>query len=258
MADMADIHQEEDCWAALTRVIQDKIIPVTYMNSAANLKAFVGERDGAVCTSSNARTVLDWAFKQGQKVLFFPDQHLGRNTALRMGIPAEEMVVWDPWALSGGVTPDQLRAAKVILWKGHCSVHGRFTVEQVEKARAENPGIQVVVHPECTREVVDAADAFGSTEKIIQIVEAAPSGTQFAIGTEINLVNRLAREHPDKPIFCLDPVVCPCSTMYRIHPAYISWVLDNLLDGRVKNEIIVPDNIKRGARLALDRMLALA
>ncbi|MGV3720019.1 MAG: quinolinate synthase NadA, partial [Actinomycetota bacterium] len=208
MADMADIHQVEDCWAALTRVIQDKIIPVTYMNSAANLKAFVGERDGAVCTSSNARTVLDWAFKQGQKVLFFPDQHLGRNTALRMGIPAEEMVVWDPWALSGGVTPDQLRAAKVILWKGHCSVHGRFTVEQVEKARAENPGIQVVVHPECTREVVDAADAFGSTEKIIQIVEAAPSGTQFAIGTEINLVNRLAHEHPDKPIFCLDPVVC--------------------------------------------------
>jgi quinolinate synthase len=258
MADMADIHQVEDCWAALTRVIQDKIIPVTYMNSAANLKAFVGERDGAVCTSSNARTVLDWAFKQGQKVLFFPDQHLGRNTALRMGILPEEMVVWDPWALSGGVTPDQFRAAKVILWKGHCSVHGRFTVEQVEKARAENPGIQVVVHPECTREVVDAADAFGSTEKIIQIVEAAPSGTQFAIGTEINLVNRLAREHPDKPIFCLDPVVCPCSTMYRIHPAYISWVLDNLLDGRVKNEIIVPDNIKRGARLALDRMLALA
>jgi len=258
MADMADIHQVEDCWAALTRVVSEKIIPVTYMNSAANLKAFVGEQDGAVCTSSNARTVLDWALKQGQKVLFFPDQHLGRNTALRMGIPPEEMVVWDPWALSGGVTPEQLRAARVILWKGHCSVHGRFTVEQVEKARAENPGIRVVVHPECTREVVDASDAFGSTEKIIQIVEAAPSGTQFAIGTEINLVNRLAHQHPDKPIFCLDPVVCPCSTMYRIHPAYISWVLDNLLDGRVKNEIIVPDNIKRGARLALDRMLALA
>lgn len=258
MADMADIHQVEDCWAALTGVIRDKIIPVTYMNSAANLKAFVGEHDGAVCTSSNARTVLEWAFQQGQKVLFFPDQHLGRNTALRMGVALDEMVVWDPWALNGGTTPEQLQRAKVILWKGHCSVHGRFTVEQIQKARAEYPGIRVVVHPECPQDVVDAADEFGSTEKIIQIVEAAPSGTRFAIGTEINLVNRLAREHPDKPIFCLDPVVCPCSTMYRIHPAYLRWVLDNLLDGRVKNEIIVPEQIKHWAHVALDRMLALA
>lgn len=258
MADMADIHQVEDCWAALTAVIDEKIIPVTYMNSAANLKAFVGERDGAVCTSSNARTVLEWAFQQGQKVLFFPDQHLGRNTALRMGIPLEEMVVWDPWELNGGATAEQLRKAKVLLWKGHCSVHGRFTVEQIEHARQQHPGVRIVVHPECTKEVVDAADDFGSTERIAKIVREAPAGTIFGIATEINMVNRLAREHPDKTIFCLDPVVCPCSTMYRIHPSYLLWVLDNLLDGRIKNEIIVPEDIKRWAKVALDRMLALA
>jgi quinolinate synthase len=258
MADMADIHQVEDCWAYLTRVTDDKIIPVTYMNSAANLKAFVGERDGAVCTSSNAKTVLNWAFERGRKVLFFPDQHLGRNTALRMGIPEEEMVVWDPFALGGGATPEQFRRARVLLWKGHCSVHGRFTVEQIAKARADFPSIRVVVHPECVREVVDAADDFGSTERIIKIVEEAPPGTQFAIGTEINLVNRLARQHPDKTIFCLDPVVCPCSTMYRIHPSYLRWVLDNLLDGRVVNQIVVPEDIKHWAKVALDRMLSLA
>ncbi len=258
MADMADIYQVEDAWAALTRVISDKIIPITYMNSAANLKAFVGERDGAVCTSSNARTVLTWAFERGRKVLFFPDQHLGRNTALRMGVPPEEMVVWDPWALNGGTTEEALRNAKVILWKGHCSVHARFTVDQIREARERYPDIRVIVHPECEREVVDAADDFGSTEKIVKVVNEAPAGTKFAIGTEINLVNRLAREHPDKLIYCLDPVVCPCSTMYRIHPAYLRWVLDNLLDGRVVNEIIVPDAIKHWARVALDRMLALA
>ncbi len=258
MADMADIHQVEDCWAALTAVVREKIIPVTYMNSAANLKAFVGERDGAVCTSSNARAVLEWAFRQGEKVLFFPDQHLGRNTALRMGIPLEEMVVWDPWQLNGGTTAEQLRAAKVLLWKGHCSVHARFKVEQIEQARAQHPGIRIVVHPECTKEVVDAADEFGSTERIHKIVREAPAGTVFGIGTEINMVNRLAEDHPDKTIFCLDPVVCPCSTMYRINPTYLLWVLDNLLDGRIKNEIIVPDDIKRWAKLALDRMLALA
>jgi len=258
MADMADIHQVEDCWAHLTRSVRERIIPVTYMNSAANLKAFVGERGGAVCTSSNARTVLDWAFRQGEKVLFFPDQHLGRNTALRMGVPEEEMAVWDPWQLAGGTTAEQLRRAKVILWKGHCSVHARFTVAQIREARERDSDIRVIVHPECPRDVVDAADDFGSTEKIVKVVEEAPAGTKFAIGTEINLVNRLAKQHPDKPIFCLDPVVCPCSTMYRIHPSYIRWVLDNLLDGRVKNEIIVPEDIKRGAKLALDRMLALA
>lgn len=258
MADMADIHQVEDAWAGLTAVIDEKIIPVTYMNSAANLKAFVGERDGAVCTSSNARTVLEWAFQQGQKVLFFPDQHLGRNTALRMGIPLDEMVVWDPWELNGGTTVEQLRKARVLLWKGHCSVHGRFTVEQIEQARQEHPGVRIIVHPECTKEVVDAADDFGSTERIAKIVREAPAGSIFGIGTEINMVNRLAREHPEMTIFCLDPVVCPCSTMYRIHPSYLLWVLDNLLDGRVKNEIIVPDDIKRWAKVALDRMLALA
>ncbi len=233
MADMADIHQVEDCWAQLSRLTSEKIIPITYMNSAANLKAFVGERDGAVCTSSNARTVLQWAFERGEKVLFFPDQHLGRNTALRMGIPAEEMAVWDPWALAGGSAADEFRNARVILWKGHCSVHGRFTVDQIADARKQHPGVRVIVHPECTRQVVDAADDFGSTEKIIQVIEAAPAGSRWAIGTEINLVNRLARQHPDKLIFCLDPVVCPCSTMYRIHPSYLLLVLDNLIDGQV-------------------------
>jgi len=258
MADMADIFQVEDAWAALTGIIDEKIIPVTYMNSAANLKAFVGERDGAVCTSSNARTVIAWAFDRGQKVLFFPDQHLGRNTALRMGISEDEMAVWDPWALNGGETAERYQRAKVLLWKGHCSVHGRFTVEQIREARERHPGVRIIVHPECVREVVDAADDFGSTERIVKLVNEAPAGSRIGIATEINLVNRLAREHPDKTIFCLDPVVCPCSTMYRIHPAYLSWVLDNLLEGRVKNEIVVPDDIKRWARVALDRMLALA
>ena len=258
MADMANIHQVEDCWAELTRITDEKIIPITYMNSAANLKAFVGERDGAVCTSSNARTVLEWAFDRGQKVLFFPDQHLGRNTAVRMGISLEQMKVWDPWALSGGLPAQDYRDAKVILWKGHCSVHARFTVEQIRQAREEYPDIRVIVHPECEKEVVDAADDFGSTEKIVKVVNEAPAGTRIAIGTEISLVNRLAKQHPDKVIFCLDPVVCPCSTMYRIHPAYLHWVLDNLLDGRVKNEIVVPDDVKHWARVALDRMLTLA
>ena len=258
MADMADIHQVEECWAHLTRIVPERIIPITYMNSAANLKAFVGEHGGAVCTSSNARTVLDWAFQQGDKVLFFPDQHLGRNTGLRMGIPGEQMVVWDPWALCGGAPAHEYRDARILLWKGHCSVHGRFTVDQIRQARADFPGIRVVVHPECVQEVVDAADDFGSTERIVKLVQASEPGAQFAIGTEINLVNRLAHEHPGKRIICLDPVVCPCSTMYRIHPAYVRWVLDNLLDGRVKNEIVVADDIKRWARVALDRMLSLA
>jgi quinolinate synthase len=258
MADMADIYQVRDCWEELSRHLPTGTVPVTYMNSAANLKAFVGEHGGAVCTSSNARTVLEWAFTRGRRVLFFPDQHLGRNTALRMGIPSEEMALWDPWAISGGVTPEQLRSARVLLWKGHCSVHARFTVEQIRQARVDYPGIRVIVHPECERDVVDAADDFGSTEKIVHVVSTAPPGTHFAIGTEINLVNRLARQHPDKVIFCLDPVVCPCSTMYRIHPSYLLWVLENLLEGRIKNEIVVPEEIKHWARVALDRMLALA
>jgi len=258
MADMADIHQVEDCWAALAREGVRGIVPVTYMNSAANLKAFVGRHGGAVCTSSNAATVLEWAFTQGERVLFFPDQHLGRNTGLRMGIPAEEMVVWDPHALRGGADPETLRRARILLWKGHCSVHGRFTVDQIAEARDRYPDVRVIVHPECPREVVEAADDFGSTERIIALVEALPAGSSAAIGTEINLVNRLAQQHPDKTIFCLGPVVCPCSTMYRIHPAYLSWVMDNLLNGVIKNEIIVPEDIKHWAGLALDRMLSLA
>ncbi len=257
MADMADIHQVEDCWAQLQGVVSEKIVPITYMNSAANLKAFVGERDGAVCTSSNARKALEWGFERGEKVLFFPDQHLGRNTAHFMGMPLEQMAVWDPWQHRGGVTPEQLRAARLILWKGHCSVHGRFMIEQVRQARALYPDIQVVVHPECTLDVVQAADCFGSTEYIIKVIKGASSGSKWAVGTEINLVNRLAKAHPDKTVFCLDPVVCPCSTMYRVHPAYLRWVLDNLLDGRVVNQVSVPAAVRHWSRVALERMLAL-
>jgi quinolinate synthase len=257
MADMADIGQVEDCWEQLAGVTDEPIVPITYMNSAANLKAFVGERNGAVCTSSNARGVMEWAFGQGPKLLFFPDQHLGRNTGVKMGIPLEEMIVWDPWAELGGNTEEAIRKARVILWKGHCSVHGRFTLEQVRRAREMYPGINILVHPECTLDVVQAADLDGSTEFIIKTIEAAPSGSQWAVATEINLVNRLAKAHPDKLIFCLDPIVCPCSTMYRIHPAYLRWVLDNLLDGKVVNQIKVPDHIAHWAKVALNRMLAI-
>jgi quinolinate synthase len=258
MADMADIGQVEDCWEQLAQVIDEKIVPITYMNSAANLKAFVGERDGAVCTSTNARGVMEWGFAQAPRLLFFPDQHLGRNTGVKMGIPLEEMVVWDPWAELGGNTEESIRRAKVILWKGHCSVHGRFKLEQVRQARAMYPEIKVIVHPECTLDVVQAADCDGSTEYIIKTIEASPPGSQWAVATEINLVNRLAKQHPEQRIFCLDPIVCPCSTMYRIHPAYLRWVLDNLLDGRVVNRIQVSDRIAHWARVALDRMLAIA
>jgi quinolinate synthase len=257
MADMADIGQVEDCWAQLEMVTDEKIVPVTYMNSAANLKAFVGERDGAVCTSTNARGVMEWAFQQGPKLLFFPDQHLGRNTGFKMGIPLDEMIVWDPWQELGGNTEEAIRQARVILWKGHCSVHNRFKLEQVQQAREMFPGIKVIVHPECTLDVVQAADCDGSTEFIIKTIEAAPPGSQWAVATEINLVNRLAKAHPEQRIFCLDPIVCPCSTMYRIHPAYLRWVLDNLLDGRVVNQIKVPDRTVHWAKVALDRMLAI-
>jgi quinolinate synthase len=257
MADMADIGQVEECWDQLAQVTDETVVPITYMNSAANLKAFVGERNGAVCTSSNARGVMEWGFKQGKKLLFFPDQHLGRNTGVAMGIPLEQMVVWDPWAECGGNSAEAIRQARVILWKGHCSVHGRFTLEQVEQARAMYPGINVMVHPECTLDVVQAADCAGSTEYIVKAIESAAPGSEWAVGTEINLVNRLARAHPDKRIFCLDPIVCPCSTMYRIHPAYLLWVLDNLLDGRVVNRIQVPEATARWAKVALERMLAI-
>jgi len=232
-------------------------IPVTYMNSSAALKAFCGERGGVVCTSSNAARVLAWAFERGERVVFFPDEHLGRNTGAKLGIPDDRVVVWDPRRPLGGLTPEVVRRARLVLWRGWCSVHARFTVAQIEQARRDHPGINVIVHPECRREVVEAADMDGSTELILETIGSAAPGSQWAVGTEINMVNRLAAEHPDKLVFCLDPVICPCSTMYRIHPAYLAWVLEGLLDGRVLNEITVADEVKAAARVALDRMLAL-
>lgn len=264
MADMATIEQVEESWAALTEVFADEqghsqlqpVIPVTYMNSSAAIKAFCGRNGGIVCTSSNARLVLEWAFARGQRVIFFPDQHLGRNTAKAMGISEEQMPLWRPRLPLGGNTAEQLRDAKVILWNGFCSVHKRFTVAQIEKARAEYPNVRVIVHPECPMPVVDAADGAGSTEYIRKEIEAAAPGSVIAIGTEINLVNRLAQQRPDLTIFCLDPVVCPCSTMYRIHPAYLAWTLESLLRGERPNQITVTDQVADEARIALERMLA--
>jgi quinolinate synthase len=256
MADMANLFQVRACWKALEALGLSGIVPVTYINSAANLKAFVGERGGTVCTSTNAPTAVAWALEQGERVLFFPDQHLGRNTGVKLGYdPESEMVVWDPFKPLGGNSEEALLRAKFILWKGHCSVHKRFTVEQIAAARAEYPGVNVLVHPECPLDVVRAADYNGSTEYIIKMVEAAPSGSVWAVGTEINLVSRLAQEHRDKTIFCLDPQICPCSTMYRIHPSFLAWTLENLVAGNVVNEIVVPPKVKHFAKLALDRML---
>jgi quinolinate synthase len=259
MADMADPDDVYACWDELQAAGIADVIPVTYMNSAASLKAFCGKNGGIVCTSSNAPKVYDWAFERGSKLLFFPDQHLGRNTGLKKGIGLEEMVLWDytlPFGSLGGNTLEQLERAKVILWKGHCSVHRRFTVAQIEKARKEHPGIKVIVHPECTMEVVQAADMDGSTEVITRTITEAPAGSEWAAGTEINLVSRLARENPDKTIVCLDPVVCPCATMYRIHPAYLAWALDELADGRVVNQVRVDAETARDAKVALERMLS--
>ena len=232
------------------------VIPVTYMNSSAALKAFCGENGGIVCTSSNAASVLEWAFERGQRVLFFPDQHLGRNTAKAMGIPLEAMPMWNPRLPLGGNTAERLQEAKVLLWNGFCSVHKRFTVEQIARARAEHPGVRVIVHPECPMPVVDAADESGSTDYIQKAIAAAPAGSTFAIGTEINMVNRLAAQYPEHTIFCLDPVICPCSTMYRIHPGYLAWVLEGLVAGEVRNRITVPAATAAAARTALERMLA--
>jgi quinolinate synthase len=260
MADMANIAEVEECWAMLEEILgQDAgIIPVTYMNSAANLKAFCGRNGGIVCTSSNAPAVIKWAFTQGRRVLFFPDEHLGRNTALKYGIPEEQMAVWNPKnPLATEAAEEEIERARIILWKGYCTTHMRFNVQQVAKARAEYPGIRVLVHPECHREVVEAADLYGSTEYIIQQIEQAPSGSQWAVGTEINLVHRLAKEHPDQLIFCLDPIVCPCSTMYRIHPAYLAWVLEGLVEGQVINQVSVDEETAHWARVALQRMLSL-
>lgn len=264
MADMADIDQVSECWNQLMDIFGDKpeadgkqqIVPVTYMNSSAALKAFCGRNGGIVCTSSNARTVLDWAFERGKRVLFFPDQHLGRNTGKAMGIPLEQMPMWDPFKEQGGVgDPSIYQNAKIILWKGFCSVHQRFTVEQIERARKAYPDVRVIVHPECPMDVVDAADGVGSTAYIVKQVADAPAGSTIAVGTEINMVNRLAMQYPDKTVFCLDPVVCPCSTMYRIHPAYLAWVLENLVAGKVVNRITVDSQTAREAKVALQRML---
>jgi quinolinate synthase len=253
MADMANLEQVEECWEQIAATCPGRTIPVTYMNSSADLKAFCGERGGIVCTSSNAPKLVGWAMEQGDRVLFFPDEHLGRNTGVRLGL--DRMVVWDPRLDLGGNTVDALQSSQMVLWKGFCSVHERFTVEQIEDARGHYPDVTVVVHPECHCDVVAAADLDGSTEYIIKVIEEAPAGTTWAVGTEINLVRRLAAEHADKTIFCLDPIVCPCSTMYRIHPAFLLWTLDNLVEGRVVNEIVVDARTRYWARVALDRML---
>ena len=257
MADMANLFQVRSAWKQIHEVIgESTLVPVTYINSAANLKAFVGEHGGTVCTSTNAPTAVAWALEQGDKVFFFPDQHLGRNTGAKLGYdPETEMVVWDPFKPLGGNTAEAIVAAKFILWKGHCSVHKRFTIEQIEKARADYPGIQVLVHPECELEVVNSADLNGSTEFILKAVTNSPAGSKWAIGTEINLVSRLANEQPDKTIICLDPEICPCSTMYRIHPSFLLWTLENLVAGNVVNQIIVPEKIRADALVALQRML---
>jgi len=260
MADMAEIGQVEDCWESLERLrvtAGDGILPLTYMNSAADIKAFCGERGGLVCTSSSAREAFEWAFQRAGKILFLPDQHLGRNTAFALGIALNEMVVWDPYQLNGGVEPERLRAARVILWKGHCSVHQRFLPEHVDRVRREEPGMQVLVHPECRWEVCQKADALGSTERIIELIEKAPEGSSFAVGTEIHLVNRLARQFAPrgKRVITLDESGCLCTTMYRISPQHLAWTLENLVDGRVVNRIQVDSERKRWARVALNRML---
>ena len=257
MADMAEIEQVEDCWRQLSEVIDiDEVMPVTYVNSAASLKAFCGRHGGIVCTSANARAVLDWAFGRRPRVLFFPDQHLGRNTALRMGVGVDAMPVWDPHCDElGGNTPEAIRRSRVLLWKGHCSVHQMFQPQHVEQFRAKYPGIRILVHPECMRDVVDRADAIGSTGRIIKAVEEAPPGTRWAIGTELHLVQRLKHEHPEQEIHFLSPVVCMCSTMYRIDLPHLCWAMENLSAGTPVNVIRVDDQTASEALAALRRML---
>lgn len=262
MADMANLFQVKACWRQLGEVLgQDglaKVVPVTYINSAASLKGFVGEHGGTVCTSTNAPAAVEWALGQGDKVLFFPDQHLGRNTAAALGYDVDrDMVVWDPFKPNGGNTAEQLNTAKFILWKGHCSVHKRFTVEQIQAVRKDIAGVQVVVHPECEREVVLASDFYGSTEYIINKVTAGSPGSAWAVGTEINLVNRLAKELPDRTVVCLDDDICPCATMYRIHPSFLCWVMEELAAGRVVNQVTVAEPTATFARQALQTMLAI-
>jgi quinolinate synthase len=260
MADMADIDQVEECWEGLDSVTDiTKVVPVTYMNSSAALKAFVGENGGAVCTSSNARAVLEWALGKGApgevKVLFFPDQHLGRNTAFDMGYTEDSMRVWNPRFELGGLEERELKEASFLLWKGHCSVHQRFRPEHVAAFREQYPSGEVVVHPECAHDVVELADRVGSTERILAWVEAAPAGSVLGIGTEIHMVQRMAAEHPDLTVVSLDPLICPCSTMFRIDAPHLSWVLESLVRGEVVNQITVDDDTAEWARVALQRML---
>ena len=256
MADMAVLEQLEDAWDTLTGHGSTKVIPITYVNSAASIKAFCGEHDGACCTSSNASAVLTWAFEQGERVLFLPDQHLGRNTAFGMGIPLDDMVVFDPAQKDGGLSPREANEAKVILWKGHCSVHLLFTPAQCDEIRSGDPDCKIIVHPECTWEVVQKADLAGSTEFIIKTVRESPPGSRWAIGTEVHLINRLADTFPEKSIRSLAGIQCLCSTMYRINPKHLLWVLDELVAGRIVNQITVDANTKRLAVVALERMLA--
>jgi quinolinate synthase len=255
MADMAALDQVETCWEELERVAPERIIPITYMNSAAGIKAFCGMHGGAVCTSSNAPAVMRWALDRADKILFLPDQHLGRNTGSQLGFRPEEMSVWDPYQPLGGNSEGRLRESRIVLWKGHCSVHGRFLPEHVARVRARYPGIRVIAHPECRFEVVEASDAVGSTEHIIQCVTQSPSGTQWAIGTEIHLVNRLKNENPDRFVIPLDDCGCLCSTMFRIDPSHLLWSMESLLDGKVVNQIVVPGDVAEWARVSLNRML---
>ena len=260
MADMAKPTDLLDCWDELESVLgtTERVIPITYMNSAAAIKAHCGKNGGLVCTSSNADKAFDWALERGDKILFLPDQHLGRNTGIAVGIPADDMAVWNPHLPMGGLSEAEIKRVTVLLWQGHCSVHTRFTVAQIDAARERNRETNIIVHPECTQEVVAAADMFGSTEFILQMVATAPAGSSWGIGTEISMVRRLAANNPDKDIFCLDPVVCPCSTMYRIHPAYLLWVLEGIMSGLAINRIEVEPETRRNALIALERMLEVA
>jgi quinolinate synthase len=256
MADMADIDQVEEAWESIADVTAiDRVIPVTYMNSAAALKAFVGRQGGAVCTSSNARAVLEWALARGDKVLFFPDQHLGRNTGFTMGFTEADMRVWNPRDERGGLEEREIKDSTLLLWKGHCSVHQRFRPEHAAAARAEYPNVEVIVHPECAHDLVEVADRVGSTERIQEWVAAAPAGAALAVATEIHMVQRLAREHPDKTVFSLDPLICPCATMFRIDAPHLAWTLDHLVAGEIVNQIVVDPDDAEWARVALQRML---
>jgi quinolinate synthase len=259
MADMATATQVDECWSVLNDLgLANSTIPVTYMNSSAAIKSFTGRNGGTVCTSSNAKRAMAWALEQGEKILFLPDQHLGRNTAvLGLGLTLDDCVLWNPWKPMGGLTESQIKEAKIILWRGHCSVHGRFSIESVNEVRSRIPGVKVLVHPECQYEVVSAADVVGSTEMIIKTIQAAPSGSAWAIGTELNLVSRLAKQNPDKTIVFLDKTVCYCSTMNRIDLPHLVWIMESVVNNHVANQIQVQPEVAKYSKIALERMLAL-